>query len=191
MCVLVDVCGRRESALWATTVRDDQLFDQYWPVEGRVVTEIAESRVGSACKRNVASVFTAEVLPRIPLKSRIPALASLTEITEPEGGSRTKKCSLMTREKLRASFNDPKGLLDLMDSSTNSLKRTKKMELLKSTCYNFITQKNASFSDKLNAVILRLDLGMGGQSVADSLILFGANALTSLFICKECFGCIE
>ena len=44
----------------------------------RDVTEIAESRVGLASKRNVASVFTAEDLPRITMKSLIPALASFT-----------------------------------------------------------------------------------------------------------------
>ena len=71
----------------------------------------------------------------------------------------TKKKVLMTRLRLRRSMHDPRGLLDLTSSSTNALERTKKLELLKSAGYGFKSHGNRSFSDKLNAARLRLDLG--------------------------------
>ena len=121
-----------------------------------------------------------DVLARIPKKkSRIPALASV-ELVSAEGSEVTapKKKVLMTRERLRKSMHDPRGLLDLTASSTNALERTKKLELLKNAGFGFNPQGNKSFSDKLNAARLRLDLGLGGHSVGDSL-LFGAEVLSS------------
>ena len=88
-----------------------------------------------------------------------------------------KKSVLVTREKLRAGFDDPKGLLDLVGPSTNALDRTNKLELLKSAGYEFRTQSKSSFADKLYEAQVRLDVGMGGQSISDSL-LFGAKVLS-------------
>ena len=121
-----------------------------------------------------------EVLSSIPKKkSRIPALASVELVTaEDSAGIATKKKVLMTRESLWRSMHDPRGLLDLAASSTNALERTKKLELLKSAGFGFNNQGSKSFSDKLNAAILRLDLGLGGHSVGDSL-LFGAKVVSS------------
>ena len=42
---------------------------------------------------------------------------------------------------------------------------------------DFESQTNSSFSEKLNAAIARLDLGLGGHSLLDSL-LFGAKVLS-------------
>ena len=90
-------------------------------------------------------------------------------------GGTSKKRTLLTREKLRAGMHDPRGLLDLAGPSTNALDRTKKLELLKSADYDF-NNKSKSFSDKLNAATLRLELGLGGHSINDTL-LFGARVL--------------
>ena len=69
-------------------------------------------------------------------------------------------------------------MLDLSDSSTNDLERKKRLELVNIACVGYDTKKNSSFSEKLNAVIARLDLGLGGQSLSDSL-LFGAKVLSA------------
>ena len=84
----------------------------------------------------------------------------------------------MTREKLRAGLHDARGLLDLAGPSTHALERTKKLELLKSAGFLSRFQGASSFSDKLVAAALRLDLGVGGHKVADTL-LFGAKVLSS------------
>ena len=60
-----------------------------------------------------------------------------------------KKNVLRTREKLRAGLHDPKGLLDLIGSSTNALERTKKLELLKSSGLLSKTKGTRSFSERL------------------------------------------
>ena len=66
-------------------------------------------------------------------------------------------------------------LLNLEGASTNALDRTKKLELLKSAGYDFELKKK-SFSDKLNAATLHLELGLGGHSMEDT-ILFGTKVL--------------
>ena len=67
----------------------------------------------------------------------------------------------------------------MVDSSTNAIERTKRLELLKSAGHVFGTQgKKTSFVDKLNAAILRLELGLGAQSPEDTL-LFGTKVLSS------------
>ena len=80
--------------------------------------------------------------------------------------------------KLRAGTNDPKGLLNLVGSSTNALERTKKIELLKTSGFLFNKQGPNSLGNKLEAVKLRLDLGLGGHTVEDTL-LFGAKEMSS------------
>ena len=112
----------------------------------------------------------------IPKKSKLPRLASVDEVFADGSDEVTKrKKLLLTREKLRAGLHDPKGLLDLVGSSTSALDRTKRLELLKDAGMSFKGTK--SFSDKLNAAILRLDLGLGGHSSEDTL-LFGAKVLS-------------
>ena len=83
----------------------------------------------------------------------------------------------MTREKLRAGLHDPRGLLNITGSSTNAIERMKRLELLKSAGVDFESQANSSFSEKMNAAIARLDVGLGGHSLSDSL-LFGAKVLS-------------
>ena len=69
----------------------------------------------------------------------------------------------MTREKLRSGLHDPRGLLNIAGSPTNALERMKRLELLKSAGVEFDSKKSSSFSEKLNAAIARLDLGLGGS----------------------------
>ena len=51
------------------------------------------------------------------------------------------------------------------------------MELLKSAGMDFKSQKG-TFSEKVNAANLRLDLGLAGHTIGDTL-LFGAKVLSS------------
>ena len=148
-----------------------------------VLEEIGASSRGASkpLKRGIAAVVMQdEELTVIPkrARSKIPALASLSRVPGSSNMSGSaKKSVLVTRERLRAGFDDPKGLLDLVGPSTSALDRTKKLELLKSAGYEFNTQGESSFTDKLNDASLRLEVGLGGQSVADSL-LFGAKVLS-------------
>ena len=50
----------------------------------------------------------------------------------------SKRRALMTRERLRAEQHDPKGLLDLVRTTTSAQEHTKKLELLKSAGYILI-----------------------------------------------------
>ena len=111
-------------------------------------------------------------------KSKVPALASIAQVALTDELHNTpKKKILMTREKLRSGLHDPRGLLNIAGSSTNALERMMRLELLKSAGVEFESKKSSSFSEKLNAAIARLDLGLGGQSLKDSL-LFGAKVLS-------------
>ena len=114
--------------------------------------------------------------PGLLKKSKIPALASLSRVSGLNIDGSPKRRVLVTREKLRKGLKDPRGLLDLEGSSTHALERAKRLELLKSAGCLF-DKKDKSFSEKLNSAILRLELGVGGNSVADS-VLFGAKALS-------------
>ena len=154
--------------------KDDDLFSELLP-QSSSSTVVLERPTGSL-KRVASEVLD---LGKIPRKSKIPALASLTriaEICDDQGTS--KKRVLLTREKLRAGLHDPRGLLDLVGPSTNALERTKRLEMLKSAGYLFDNKRPKSFSDKLSAATLRLDTGMGGQAIKDTL-LFGAKVLST------------
>ena len=112
-------------------------------------------------------------------KSSIPALASLNFLSNSDDDARTvKKSVLVTRQRLRAGVDDPKGLLNLVYSSTNALERTKKLELLKNSGLLQKRKGVSSFSDKLKEAIVNLDLGLAGQKPSDTL-LFGAKVLIS------------
>ena len=161
---------------------DKQLFSQLLPEptsplsgsEGSPEEKIHQE--GQVSKKRPIQAVTA--LASIPKKSRIPDLASLAQVIEDNrDGVFAKKKILVTRERLRASMNDPKGLLDLVGPSTNALERTKRMELLKSAGINLATKGVKSFADKLGSAKVRLDIGLGGNSVADTL-LFGTDVLS-------------
>ena len=144
-------------------------------VEG-VVAPKAALPLSGAGKRPITDVDRLQEIPK--KKSRVPALASLDLVTAERTLQGTpKKKVLMTREKLRAGLHDPKGLLNITASSTNAIERMKRLELLKSAGVDFESQTKSSFSEKLNAAIARLDLGLGGHSLRDSL-LFGAKVLS-------------
>ena len=132
-------------------------------------------KAGNA-KRPISEVAQLQVNPL--KKSRVPALASVAQVAlGSELHNTPKKKVLMTRETLRSGLHDPRGLLNIAGSSTNALERMKRLELLKSAGVEFDSKKSSSFSEKLNAAIARLDLGLGGQSLTDSL-LFGAKVLS-------------
>ena len=119
----------------------------------------------------------------IPKKSKIPALASLSRIRElVDHGCTREKQALLTRQKLRSGLHDPRGLLKMVGSSTSALDRAKKMEILKSAGVVFNENKKSqgktSFDDKLNMATTRLELGLGGHALSDT-ILFGAKVLST------------
>ena len=131
-------------------------------------------------KRGFSSI---DDLPKIPMKSKIPALASISRMQELiDHGCASKKQALMTREKLRSGIHDPRGLLSMVSSSTNALERAKKLEILKSAGFVFNESKKsqgkASFSDKLIMATTRLELGLGGHTLSDTL-LFGVKVLST------------
>ena len=178
------------AAVAVSEAQDDALFNEFLskspdalPVKPSQVLEvqpgltIPEARLS---KKRGSSVVMAEPLPAVipkKLKSSIPALAALSTLSSSSDSSgQAKKRTLLTREKLRAGLHDPRGLPDLEGASTNALDRTKRLELQKSAGYDF-EKKRKSFSDKLNGATLRLELGLGGHSVEDTL-LFGTKVLS-------------
>ena len=173
---LKDKVARRDD------LQDEELFSRFLPEPispGSSEHERADMLGivgGGSRKRGVSAVADLEPIPR---KSKVPALASIEHLsTNLSLGATPKKKLLVTREKLRAGFHDPKGLLDLVDSSTSALERTKKLELLKSAGFEFDSRDKSSFPDKLNAAILRLELGLGGHSLSDTY-LFGTKVMSS------------
>ena len=130
----------------------------------------------SAQKRDSSGLLSHE---RSSKKPRRPVLASVQQVVDEEGaGASSLKRTLFTREKLRAGEHDPKGLLDLVSTSTSALEHTKKLELLKAAGYILTSKNNASEAEKFNAATVRLELGLGGQSVSDT-VLFGTNVLST------------
>ena len=160
---------------------DDDLLSQFLP--GSTVHQgegVKKSAPDVGAKRVFSAVEQAEDMTHTPRKtSVIPALASIRQITSGVGSDQTeKKNILITREKLRMGLHDPKGLLDLVGSTTNALERTKRLELLKTSGLMNKTQgARKSFSVKLNEATDRLELGLGGLSVNDALT-FGAKVLS-------------
>ena len=174
--------SRRQASIDDAT--NSKLFSQFLPDPISDDAVVADDMLSTPCmtgkKRGVSSITRPDVFSRIPKRrSTIPALASLQRaVSEGQVATPSKKNILLTREKLRAGLHDPKGLLDLVGSSTNALERTKKLELLKSSGLLVKHQGSRSFSDKLNDAGVRLDLGLGGQAVSDTLT-FGAKVLSS------------
>ena len=174
--------------------KDDVLFSRFLPepsshesdggvpMRADAPSQTVPPAVGqNSLKRPASAIAVEEVLAKIPKRSSIPALAALERVPGGGGdGMPAKKHVLLTRQKLRAGLHDPKGLLSLVDSSTNALERTKRLELLKSSgrLQKFQGKYNRlqSFPEKLNEAAVRLDVGLGGHAVSDTL-LFGASVL--------------
>ena len=173
---------RRNEQMRQDDELDRQLFSQLLPEPTSPLSgsegspEAKVHLVGPVSKKR--SIQAVTDLSSIPKKGRIPDLATLAQVIEDNRDEVfSKKKILVTRERLRASMNDHKGLLDLVGPSTNALERTKRMELLKSAGINLTTKGVKSFADKLGSAKVRLDIGLGGNSVADTL-LFGTDVLS-------------
>ena len=126
------------------------------PTAQNVLEEVGVSikGAGNPLKRGISTVVEqAEELAVIP-KMSISKIQAWTSLSRVPGSSNmsgsAKKSVWVTREKLRAVFDEPKGLLNLVGPSTSAPDRTKKLELLKSAGYEFNTQRENSFTDKLN-----------------------------------------
>ena len=158
---------------------DDALFSTFLPEPQSPLSEsgplIKAVDGNMAVKRGITEVSDLTSIPK--KKPRVPEVASVEEVLASSGDDiASSKKILLTRERLRAGLNSPKGLLDLVGPSTTALDRTKRLELLKGAGMSF-KGTNRSFSDRLNAAIQRLDLGLGGHSIADTL-LFGAKVMS-------------
>ena len=161
---------------------DDDLLLQFLPdpkLHQAEAVKRSPSRVSGA-KRAFSQVTQSRSMARLPMtKSTIPALATIRHFPGVgETVQAEKKNILITREKLRAGLNDPKGLLDLIGSTTNALERTKRLELLKTSgLVNKNQGTRKSFAIKLNEAADQLELGLGALSVNDALT-FGAKVLS-------------
>ena len=175
---------RREELGRRFDVLDDELFAEAFPITPSSVSGAEEVKelvdAGSLearhralpAKRGISEVTE---LPQTAMKrSKITALASINQLAEALAGASSKK-ALVTREKLRAGMHDPKGLLNLVGSSTDALEKTKRLERLKTvgidSSANNASNTRSSFADRLNAASLRLELGLGGHTAADTLLL--------------------
>ena len=167
----------RESQRQRLDTMDDELFSTFLPDPVSPLADTDplpgaddEPRIP---KRKLSKV--SELKP-IPKKPRVPELATAEEIfADGNDDISTRKKVLLTREKLRAGLHNPKGLLDLVGSSTSALDHTKRLEMLKGAGMSL--KGTRSFSDRLNAAIQRLDLGLGGHTMDDTL-LFGSRVLS-------------
>ena len=119
-------------------------------LEAHTLPNMDAPLVSGSAKRGISVTNPLTVIPK--KRSEVPALATVAAVTMSDtvDGTPTKKV-LMTREKLRAAQLDPRGLLNLVDSSTIALERAKKNEFLKTSGYGFNSQRKRSFADKLNA----------------------------------------
>ena len=167
----------RESRKRRFETMDDDLFSTFLPEPASPHSDTDPLTGGGdeskPPKRKLSEVSD---LKPIPKKPRVPELATADEIlADGSDDVTTRKKVLLTREKLRAGLHNPKGLLDLVGSSTSALDRTKRLEMLKGAGMSF--KGTRSFSDRLNAAIQRLDLGLGGHSMDDTL-LFGSRVLS-------------
>ena len=189
---LAKICRRKEDFLRESQAQDRELLDSLIPSpdaseaveDGMAAVAPAHRELGtglaSSKKRGVSAVADDAGLSRIPRKKyTVPALASVGIVSEASSTGLSTKKALMTRERLRAGLHDPRGLLNLVGSSTDALERTKKLELKKSAGWCFDDKKkNTSFAEKLSAATWRSQLGLGGQVSGDTL-LFGQKVLSN------------
>ena len=142
---LAKIIRRREDFLRASQVQDRELLDSLFPSQdtseavddGMAVVVPARNELDPGLtfsrKRGVSAVADEAGMSRIPRKKcTIPALASVGIVSDASNTGLSTKKALMTRERLRAGLHDPRGLLNLVGSSTDALERTKKWELMKS-----------------------------------------------------------
>ena len=179
---------RREEQRRIAADMDEELLSRILPEPSSPVSEteriledhaspVRGAAVGSdSLKRGLSAVTSLSSIPK--KKSRVPALVSIDSVmTDDTVDTSSKKKVLMTRQSLRSAGLDPRGLLNLENSSTSALEQAKTLELLKCAGYSFSSTGKKSFPDRFNAARVRLDSGMGGQSISDSL-LFGAKVLS-------------
>ena len=130
------VLQRKKQQQALIELRDDELFSRLLPEPSPHAAPEEKVPSSHAPKRTFSQTSQVKELSRIPKKqkSTIPALAALHLIPGGGGdGRQPKKHVLVTRQKLRAGLDDPRGLLNLQTLSTNALERTKQLELLKSS----------------------------------------------------------
>ena len=167
--------------------KDDEMLLRLLPVPspppgvGQIPIDDGSQNQGILTKKRVFSAI--DQSSAIPEESSLPALASLSRMQElVDHGCITKKQSLLTREKLRSALKDPRGLLKMVSSSTSALERTKKMEILKCAGVVFDEnkelQRKTPFADRLQTARTRLELGLKGNALSDTL-LFGAKVLST------------
>ena len=174
---LAAAVNRKQEQALVDEKLNDELFAQFFP---KVKPVVEPTIAVKTRKREGLAVLEEAELSRIPRKkTRFLPVTDLQPITAGDGsGTSVKKNVLLTREKLRAGLTDPKGLLDLVDSSTNALEHTKWLELRKTSgMLSSFSNKSKSFADRLNAAKVRLGLGLGGHTTADSIV-FGAKVLS-------------
>ena len=170
--------------------RDDELLlrllpqpDSTGPDDERLVDDVAPNLVDVNLPSKKRAFSSVDELPSIPRLSKVPALASISRMQQLiEHGEASKRQALLTRQKLRTGMHDPRGLLRMVSSSTNALERAKELEILKSAGFVLHDDKKSlrktSFSDKLMMATTRLELGLGGHTLSDTL-LFGAKVLST------------
>ena len=163
---------RNKESHRADDEKDDALFSELLPVPSPEPEVVKTSK-----KRSIADV--SDVLQPIPKKSRVPALAALHLV--PGGGADgqdPKKSVLVTRQKLRAAQLDPRGLLNLVGTSTNALERAKQLEMLKTSGWLHKNARKRSFVERFHEAEVRVDLGMAVHQAADTL-LFGQKVMSA------------
>ena len=170
---LAAVIARNQECKRIDDEKDDELFSLFLPEPSSPEPDADEP------SRKRAASEVDDLLQHIPKKTKIPALAALHLV--PGGGAdgqAAKKNVLVTRQKLRAAQLDPKGLLNLVNVSTNALERAKQLEMLKTAG---LLQKNirkTSFADRLQDANVRVDLGLAGQEAGDTLV-FGQKVMSA------------
>ena len=153
--------------------KDDALFSRFLPLPSSPEPEAQLPKK----KRAISDVD--DLLLRIPKRSNVPALASLHLV--PGGGAdgqTPKKNVLVTRQKLRAAQLDSKGLLNLVDASTNALERTKQLELLKTSGWLHKSDWKRSFTDRVHDATAHVELGLAGHFAGDTLV-FGQKVMSA------------
>ena len=187
---LADILRNQAALSQLDDDRDDELLLRLLPLpesagpdDEPLIDDVTTHRVEIE-KPSKKRVFSSvDELPSIPRLSKVPALASASRMQQLiDHGEASKKQALLTRQKLRAGMHDPRGLLRMVGSSTNALERAKELEILKSAGFVLHDDKKSreksSFSDRLMMATTRLELGLGGHTLSDTL-LFGAKVLST------------
>ena len=183
---LADTIRAQEARSQFDNKQDDELLLRLLPEPTSPLSDLEQGLGNGGANPDVSAPYRKRGFAdnsSNPVLGSSPTLASFARMQDlVEHGCVSKKQALLTREKLRAGMHDPRGLLKMVGSSTNALERAKKMEILKSAGFMFGDNKKSqgkiSFADKLNLATIRLELGLGGHALSDSL-LFGAKVLST------------